>query len=367
VKPVFLFRIKTQFDNLGDALINRELMSLCAEQGKVFACVAGVPGDFKGWLKSSFSEDVVYSDSLFWFYLYFGFALLGSLLGLRPVFFVQNPGGYIGEISGKSLIGRHLKRSVLSLLKLFRVKSVLVGASYEGLGKNNLNSVALLSKVLNVHAVRDDVTLKYCREHGVRVTSVLPDLAFNLAPCKNPLVREKVCIVSLRDPKDDAYAQSLVAMLKVAHLSGVFEKVRLVYQVRRDAEFMVHFQSLLKKEHVPVEGEIVPLLDGVESNVMHYAGVSAVVSNRLHVLLLALRAGTPSVAVVKPGSNKKIIGIFSDVGLGDFCVHSNGSDAVLKSALDRFQEVGGEAFITRIVESRRSALKNGFKNMLVSA
>lgn len=367
MKPVFLFRIKTQFDNLGDALINRELMSLCAEQGKVFACVAGVPEEFKGWLKSSSAEDVIHSDSLFWFYLYFGFAVLGSLFGLRPVFFVQNPGGYIGEISGKSLLGRRLKRGVLIFLKLLRVKSVLVGASYEGLGQNNLNSVALLSKVLDVHAVRDDVTLNYCRDHGVRVTSVLPDLAFNLAPCKSPLSREKVCIVSLRDPKDDAYAQSLVAMLKVAHLSGAFSTVRLVYQVRRDAKFMAHFHSILQKANVPVESEIVPLLDGVESNVMHYASVSSVVSNRLHVLLLALRGGTPSVAVVKPGSNKKIIGIFSDVGLGDFCVLADGDHAVLKTALDRFQEVGGEDFISRVVESRRSALKNGFKNMLVSA
>lgn len=366
MKTIFFIRIKTQFDNLGDALINKELISLCALHGKVFVFTPRVPAKFKNWLNYGNEEGVVYSSSRLKFFAFIINSSIQSIFGRRKFLYIQNPGGYIGEISKSNLVRKSFKIFFLALLKKFGIKIALIGASYESLGDNNKLSLIKLSNILDIHTVRDSDSLNYCNTNGIKVTSLLPDLAFNLPTCSVDKSRERICIISLRSPKDNFYAVSLVAMLKKAYDSNDFNGIRLIYQVERDEIFMTQFKLMLQRQGLPVEEKILPLLDSIEKNIMAYSGVTTVISNRLHVLLLALRASTRCVAIVEPESNKKIIGLFTDIGLGDFCITPDSNYTKLHNTLNKFDLTLNNYSINNIFELQRSKLKEKFKKILTS-
>lgn len=364
MNPLFLCRVKTQFDNLGDALINRELLKICADRGSVTVCIDAVPDGFLGWLRLGSIPGLRVVDSKWAFYGHFFAAIVQSFFLRRKVFFVQNPGGYIGEISAKILFSRKLKSWFLIALRALGVNSVLIGASYEGLGKNNLIGVRQLSKVLTVHAVRDNDSRVYCEKNGIRVSGVLPDLAFNLDSNFSLMKRERKCIVSVRDAKDSDYSNALVAMLLNAYRSGGFDRVVLVYQVRRDSQFMEKFQIELVAAGIPTDNAIVPLVGGIEENLAFYSSAEFVVSNRLHVLLLAWRAGAQPVAVIKGGENKKIVGIYEDAGLGLYCLRSDSGPDVLAKLMTQRAEEGPLPRLTEGFDALGGRLRAGFENML---
>jgi polysaccharide pyruvyl transferase WcaK-like protein len=365
VKPLFLCRVKTQFDNLGDALINRELFKICAEHGSVVVCTSGVPGDFLNWLRLSDIPKVNVITRKGPFFLQIVNSIILSVLGKRRVYIVQNPGGYIGEISSSALVVKRIKAIFISMLRRFGVRSILLGASYEGLGVRNLVAVKLLSEALSVHAVRDNESRDYCQKNGIFVSGVLPDLAFNVSFTeRRPTMLARTCIVSLRDPKDSNYCDAIVGKLRRAYQTGCFESVLLTYQVQRDGHFMESFREMLLEAGVPVERGAIPLLAGIEENLSYYSSAGLVVSNRLHVLLLAWRAGTPAIAVVKNGDNKKIVGIYEDTGFGEFCLRSDDDPEALSRLIARIDNEESLSRFFRAFDASGEALRRGFTNML---
>jgi polysaccharide pyruvyl transferase WcaK-like protein len=105
-------------------------------------------------------------------------------------------------------------------------------------------------------------------------------------------------------------------------------------------------------------------MSSIEENLLEYANVDYVFSNRLHVLLLALRAGVTPIALVRRGSNAKIRGLFSDMGLASHCFD-------VDEFLDINQiliKVGGKKESVRLAAERydatRGRLNNGFERMV---
>lgn len=326
MKNRFFVKVNTQFDNLGDALINRELIRLCSQNGDVVVCTSKVPRHFIGWLSLNAISNVREVRSSFGFLLEIFWACICSLLGCFRLVYVLNPGGYIGEIGFKSYVARFFKAFVLCFLKVFRAKSLLVGASYESLGRWNLKSIRLLAKVISIHAVRDDLTRNYCHENKIRVTAVLPDLAFNLPEPDGSMVLAKKeegsrhCVCSFRDANDNGFEASVARFLVEGLSCGRLGPITLSYQVGRDVNVMERYSKILRDSGGGGDFFVKPLMNSVEENVGFYANSDYVFSNRLHVLLLALRAGATPVALIKNGGNRKIRGLFSDLGLEDFCI-----------------------------------------------
>lgn len=365
MKPLFLCRVKTQFDNLGDALINRELFKICAEQGTVIVCTSGVPSDFIAWLRLEDIPEVRVIAGKWRFFLQIFISAFFSVFRKKNVFFVQNPGGYIGEISLRALVTKRIKAVFISMLRGVGVRSILLGASYEGLGARNLKAVRWLSEALSVHAVRDNDSRDYCQANGIHVSGVLPDLAFNLSSSEyRPKLRGRTCIVSLRDPKDSSFCDSLVLKLKKAFQGGCFGSVLLTYQVQRDGHFMERFREMLLDAGVPVEGGAVPLLAGIEENLSCYSSAGLVVSNRLHVLLLAWRAATPAIAVVKMGDNRKIVGIYEDAGFGGYCLRSEDDPEALARLVGHMANEEFMSSFSKAFDVSGETLRGGVRNML---
>lgn len=328
------FRVKTQFDNLGDALINRELIRLCVRQGTMIVCMDAVPDRFGRWLALEKIPGLVIEDRVGSFLVRFLWCSVGAMLRRMSVWYVLNPGGYLGEISTVAFIGRILKAMVLSFFRLMGVRTLLVGASYEDLGKKNLASLRFLSKSIAVHAVRDTGSFAYCKDNGVRVGLVLPDLAFNIELSNQTTAsRRQVCLVSLRETVSDDFQSSLTNMLREAYLQKRFGNVELAYQVERDRVVLERFCITLIRGGLPVADEIVVLMEGIEENLRIYSDVEYVVSNRLHVLLLAYAAGAVPIAVVDAGSNEKIRALYRDLGIDCWCVEvSPGPSAIERLA-----------------------------------
>ena len=99
------FSINTQFENVGDALINREMIRLAALKSKVYVDFSRCPDGFSetscGTSNHSFSK------------VKFGF--LGICLKLifkrcvrEECYYFLSPGGYFGEVQGIGLISKWL-------------------------------------------------------------------------------------------------------------------------------------------------------------------------------------------------------------------------------------------------------------------
>ena len=86
-------------------------------------------------------------------------------------------------------------------------------------------------------------------------------------------------------------------------------------QVARDFEGM----ALLRRRLLGAGFDLDPvadLHDDVESCLAFFRGVSLVVSNRLHVLLLGASQGARIIAVAEGPSGTKLTGVLRDLGLG---------------------------------------------------
>lgn len=363
---VFFVRIKTQFDNLGDALINRELLRLCSSVGTVVVRCDGAPDDFIKWLDLKSIPNIYVVRGGGEYGLLFVRDLICGAIRRRSMCLVLNPGGYIGEISKKSLFFRRFRAAYLRFLSALGVRSVLLGASYESLGRNNLASIRGIADSLTFHIVRDLGTRDYCLEKKIRVSKVLPDLAFNLPDPGVERLRSsrRVCLLSFRDPKDVDVLECIVQQVAKAYANGAFSAVRLSFQVRRDEKIMVDLQSRLKSLCIPIDGGLGMQEEGVGAAIDDYADAAYVFSNRLHVLLLAWRGGVVPMPFLKTGDNRKIEGIFADVGLADLCVReASGSDG-LSSVIQRVETVVSPKELRERFNSLGSSLRNGFSDLL---
>jgi polysaccharide pyruvyl transferase WcaK-like protein len=82
--------------------------------------------------------------------------------------------------------------------------------------------------------------------------------------------------------------------------------------VRRDSKVC---QELI--ERYKNSCEVIFIEDYLDSQYMYdlYSGASMVFSNRLHVLMFAMRCDSIPIAVIDAAKEEKIVGIFSDAGL----------------------------------------------------
>ena len=175
--PLFFISISTQFENLGDALINRELILLAAEHGEVIVDWSRCPKSFRQTLDLTNEQNVRILDSRFAFF----HSMLAARGRGRRCVMLFKPGAYFGS----SGLSRRRAACVLGMHKLLQalgVEQMLFGASYERLDVTNRKFLVRKSEFLTRHFVRDKQSLEYARSLGI-------ESQWNSA-------RSSVCIVS---------------------------------------------------------------------------------------------------------------------------------------------------------------------------
>jgi polysaccharide pyruvyl transferase WcaK-like protein len=326
----FYFKVKTQYENLGDALINRELISEISKKGELTLDLTGTPSKFKENILPD-SKSVIISKSILSFYFKM---IKEAIFSKENVYYFLNPGGYGGEVSKKTLVKMNVNYLVMRLLTLIGIKICRVGVSYTQLGRRHSSVIQKMADIFHYHSVRDAISEAYCNEIGIRIGNVIPDMAFNLSVEEGEKEKSIDYLISFRRFSDNKIADVFESKLKRSFINKEELCVRLAFQVQFDQDYQEHLANVIGSKL-----KILNMSNSLNGNVFTYSGVKYVVSNRLHVLLLALSAGAIPVAVIDRAENKKIVGVFENSGLDclifDACNFS--LDKISKIKIDIFQ------------------------------
>ena len=314
----FFFNAKTQHQNLGDALISRELLRTLSSKGTVYVFKGGMPASFLASIQAE--KYTIYSSYL----RFVSYLIIKSIYGLiarrSNSYFVLNPGGFGNN---KNLgVKDKLRQAFLVLnyavLAVMGVRIMRLGASFGPFTNDRLYFEKLKNAFMYRNTVRDPISLAYAHQNGLKNMSYFPDFALAM-PFESYVKGEELAsekpypyyVVSLRS-EDHIYNEYQVNRIK--EIAQLNPDVELVFsaQVEFDVEFNKELARTFKQQglnsrFVECQNE--------DALFTLYRGAKLVFSNRLHVLLFALRQGVVSIPLVTEGKNKKIIGIFEDLQL----------------------------------------------------
>ena len=308
---ISFFSPKTQFENLGDALINGELIELISENSEVIIDSSRSPKGFIDNLKVNPDKKLQVMNSNF---LLFLIKLISSRLIKRlDCYYFLSPGGYVGELSVFQFIQQLFNNTLLSFLSIIGVKICLVGVSYERLGNRYINILKFRSKLLHIHLVRDNITKKYLKAKSIRITGTCPDLAFSIFRNKpKPPHPTKSVVLSFRTDQDPQQLECIDKFLY--SIKGELEKasrIRLYCQVDRDLDGLNALAIKLSSNLKNVDTSVIKV-NSLDKALDVFKGGHIVISNRLHVLLLAASQNCKIYPCFYKGFNQKLIGLFSD-------------------------------------------------------
>ncbi|WP_371194968.1 polysaccharide pyruvyl transferase family protein [Glaciecola sp. SC05] len=345
---IIFFETFTQFENSGDELINLALINLIRPHGQVILNDRNSPDWYLHRLKAE--NDILYSKKYGASGFYFGILkhqIANRLKKSDTNTFLLLPPGHFSR-KGKRVAAKTLELYLkLQLLNWFGVKIVRLGFSIGPFDNANVLAEKFGSKAFKFYGVRDTVTLDYAKKIGIDNCDYFPDMAWalNVAEYPRKKVNENKIVVCFRSNSygtvhDQSYLTPLILCLEALLLESEFKDCELVFchQVEFDKE-----PSRLLHEHFAGK-HVTTLLDnrlGIADAHELYSEAAMVISNRLHVLILAALAGTLPLALIKPSHNGKITSIFNDNGLAECIVDSE------KSTLEVCTKIA-EAFVKRV-------------------
>lgn len=333
--------VSTQFENLGDALIHREVIRLASNHGDVLVDWSRCPKDFRDTLALTGLSRVRTIESR----ARFQSALLTSRLRNRRTILLAKPGAYIrgrgvGPMKAKAILAYY------GFLNALGVEQMKFGVSYEKLTQNHLDFLVAKSRTYAKHYVRGQSSLDYARKSGMTIDGVLPDLAFNLfetEPTQPRKVQYPLRVAfSFRDGQYDGQTEDLVAFVRTTLKTIGSENVasvRLVSQVSWDAKTMELIADRLKQDGWPT----IELFDVHKSlkDARHvYSESDILFSNRLHSLLICATVTPHIIAAIDRTYNEKLADLFDTNGWSSYVVDIGNTDQeIIKRRLEHAIEV----------------------------
>lgn len=311
----FFMSVATQFENLGDALIHRELALLAAAHGPVLVEWSRCPERFRRTLDLEGQPGITTMAGRG--------AFLRAMLGARArgerAILLLKPGAYLGPLG----LPRWRAEAVLAFnraLAAAGVELMQLGASYERLDAANAAFLARKSAALACHYVRDEQSRHYAWSVGIAVDGVLPDLAFTLyGKSRRPVAGPGAPLTLALSFRTGQYAEqeeqlrALVSQAIAALGREAIGAVRLVAQVTWDKTFLAALAEWLEGEHA-IAVTLVDAHDSLETARSAYSGCDLLLSNRLHALLVGGTLVPRVLACVDRTHNAKIVGLFETCG-----------------------------------------------------
>ncbi|MCV7269131.1 polysaccharide pyruvyl transferase family protein [Mycolicibacterium doricum] len=351
-RPTSFLSVKTQFENAGDALINRELVRICSRFSDVVVDTSRCPDAFLASMHlEEYSPHVkkARSASLF-------FTLVLQRVLRRPGYYFLIPGGYVGEKHGIQLLSLIANTAILAGMKLLGVRVCHVGVSYERLGSRHARILALRSRLMHCLLARDASSRAYAESLGIRIDGLIPDLAFGAVSYRCDISGNEGVALSFRVDQMDS--QRSDAELLIRHLDEILPKsadFKFIAQVQRDAPFM--HELAMRKYPSGRSSSFRATFSDADEALDAYAGCKYVLSNRLHVLLFGMIAGCEPIPCVDETVNRKVVGIFDLLGIRP--VRSTDIPEGLGRSLSQAGNLGSVQ-ISSIVASQERALHKAF-------
>lgn len=309
-RHTYVYSVRTQFENIGDLIINATSIALLSKDATVHCLLKGVPGYYERSLFEAVDQfgDLgnvkMYRESLLTFILLWPIRF-GSKV---KAFYVQKPGHYAGVHGARSLI-LHVAHALLMLwIKINGGKVIRMPSSVQR--RDGLFGVvtAFHSRLCNKIFVRDLGSLKTLQRW--RCSCVLaPDMAhYAYTPPKrvkreHPVVGDAVVAISPRNAAGALKFWSELIDTLCADGRGA-PRLRLVSQVFFDTDLC---QSLNESSFAEIS-----ILDETnftyQDALVHYIDVHYVISDRLHALLFGRLAGASP--ILSASSSEKLVGYF---------------------------------------------------------
>lgn len=321
------FEVKTQFSNLGDALINSCLIKMLSQKGELCICIDGVPKKFINKLDIPSSAIIFNNKKLFYIDMY---------VNKQKKIMFMNPGDESGELSLSQFI-----KKCLGLLKYVAIKFsgtdlVRIGVSYNNLGKLRTRYLKLLSKIIRLHYVRDTISLNELKDKGVYINGLIPDLAFLLEFQPKNNIPTKYALVSIRKYENVSFSDVN------EYLKNIIQKDTWdwSFQVEADENYIKNLISINSDKI-----EVKDLTFSISNARNFYSEYEYVITNRLHVLLLAVSVGCKTIALLQKEKNKKIEGILNDLGLDNLVCFIEDVDKKILPQYDEYSEALKSSYI----------------------
>ena len=325
------YEARTQYGNLGDLIINRTLLERLREYGQIVINDHGVPNWYCKELGIELNERASFYEN--------GFNRLIITSKLKSLFQLKFSKTYLflgpGHLSDHSrYLGSRKWILYFLLLRILGVRLCRLGFSIGDLSDHNQKIVKWVSRFSYFYGVRDSISESLAHQMEMCQVKYFPDLAWlfrsSFQTAIKPSADKDYIVFSFRESAhscdtSNAYQENLVVVLdKIVDLVCRQWSKRLIvaYQVDYDSEFS---QRLVQRYVEPYDVEFVDQKLNVQDALELYSNALMVFSNRLHVLLFAIMAGSLPIAVIDSDRQSKVTGIFLDAELSSLVldIHSD--------------------------------------------
>ncbi|MET1754014.1 polysaccharide pyruvyl transferase family protein [Novosphingobium sp. RD2P27] len=349
---VSFLRLSTQFENVGDALINRGLVQNILTHSSLVVDVSSAPSEFVEEVLAGTDKSKVHVVQKGGYAALAKAALAKRAAGKECYFFLL-PAGYTGEKNRKAAANYAAITTLMRALRMAGVKLVHLGPSYGALGRRYASLLRSRVRHLDMHLVRDEQSRKLLQSLDVRCDGIVPDMSFSFEHTFVPReVASDIAFSFRTDRNSDAdQARTRLLIENVLGQRPESTSIRLVAQVRRDAAFMQQLARELSDTRRAPVAYLEPRT--ISSTFEAYEGVGEVFSNRLHALLMAAHVGAAPVAYVEPKADAKIVGMFQDLGLDRNLVTEH--DSVIASEFSTLDSLS--------ISRRRDLICEAFKRV----
>ncbi|MEH6307515.1 polysaccharide pyruvyl transferase family protein [Olivibacter sp. CPCC 100613] len=317
----FLYNPVTQYDNMGDLLINKSLITLLRRHGQVIIDDNNKPISFITQLLAENDQKLseITTQGLF------NFAEHRLKTPSEDKYYLVFVPGDLSVKGFKKALSRvRFFNSRLRKLKQMGCRILRLGISLNTFDAPNMIAESLYSSAFHVYGLRDKQSIAKAERFRFSNVRYFPDLAWAFYPKFNEnegVVKGRYILISFRASKSgtshhgDYFAEIKNHLFDVLHQSSLGDyKIVVSYQVQYDREAAQELVELFAKEF---EVEFIDKLLSLDEAIHLYKGSDLIISNRLHVLLLGTICKTLSIPFINPVDNKKIAGIYKDNALYD--------------------------------------------------
>ncbi|WP_460359403.1 polysaccharide pyruvyl transferase family protein [Mycobacterium sp. ZZG] len=315
-----------QSENAGDALVLRELIQLVSSRVPADVYLGKWPEGFVRQLNISENSAVFpHQDrrpaGLVWD------VMRARVAGWRCYYFLT-AGAPHGERTLKQFGSDLLRIGWLAVLAALRVRICQVGVSFENIGPRHARILRWRSRLLYASVPRDNISQSYMRSLGIRVTGVMPDVTLNLF--RTPTTpygskRDAVAFSFRNDKYPEIRGRARELVIQICASAPADTQFLFVAQVARDVGFMLELAELAEEAH-PGRVKFIDAHQDIDKAFATYRTCSAVFSNRLHALLPSLKEGATPFAMLVPGRDPKIEGVFESIDLSDLVFDVKSTD-----------------------------------------
>ena len=334
---IIFYDAETQFENLGDLLINKILLQELRNFGKLRINLEAVPSWYRDKIAASSSESIDKKDGKFENQIFWE-GLKNALNPNVDVYMIQLPGHYSGSVHGRAL----KKILYFWLLKIAGVRICRLGASIGSFSDERARLERWQSKFMHYYSVRDSLSEQYAKEVGIRNPKFFPDLAWLVTPLstEDSLSREREYVVlSFREPvsasedSQDCHKHFWTALDRAVDRVANELLLRMVvsYQVERDYAFSKEIFDRYENDY-----DIRLMESKIDDVSMRdiYSDARITFSNRLHVLMMSMAYGSLPLGIIDPRKHSKILGIFLDSQLDRLVLNMYESEQVSQKIND---------------------------------